>query len=89
VILNSGISVFHRINVPFGYEIIDRKTGKLVFTKDITVSGTPLSVESLSGWGRRQEAVNQSVRNNIKQFLQTLENTKIKEQFSLHNFSNK
>lgn len=55
------------------YEIIDRKTGAVIFTKDISSSGTTPFSYSVVGTTRQVESANRAVQNNIAQFLQVLE----------------
>lgn len=55
------------------YEIMDRKTGDLIFTQDITSSGTVPFDYAFMGLIRMRESINRAVQNNITQFLQTLE----------------
>lgn len=55
------------------YEIIDRKTGDLILTQNITSTGLSTDVSACSGFGCIREALNKSVQNNIAQFLQVLE----------------
>ncbi|MCL2658529.1 MAG: UDP-N-acetylglucosamine acyltransferase [Betaproteobacteria bacterium] len=54
------------------YEIIDRKTGEILFTQDIASSGTTPFDYSLAGPRRAVESVNRAVQNNIAQFLEVL-----------------
>ncbi|MBP7336226.1 hypothetical protein [Niveispirillum sp.] len=61
------------------YEITDRSNGDLIFTTDITSTGsTPMS-HALAGVIRARESVNRSVQNNISTFLQQLETVDIKK----------
>lgn len=54
------------------YEIIDRKTGDIIFTQDISASGT--TPGTYGPWHvRGRESINRSVQNNITLFLQSLE----------------
>ena len=55
------------------YELIDRKTGDLIYTQDIKSSGATPTEYSLSGSNHVPEAINRAVQNNITQFLQALE----------------
>ena len=79
-----------KLNVPGGgfsfttettarYEIMDRKTGDLIFTQDISSSGTtPLDYAYL-GIARQRESINRAVQNNITQFLQSLETVDVQK----------
>lgn len=73
-----------KLNVPGGgfsmttetaarYEIMDRKTGDLIFTQDISSSGTTPLDYAFMGIARSRESINRAVQNNITQFLQALE----------------
>lgn len=55
------------------YEIIDRESGGIIFTTDITAVGTTPSDYAFLGAARARESVNRSVQNSITQFLQQLE----------------
>ncbi|HLZ68058.1 MAG TPA: hypothetical protein VKQ29_17675 [Aliidongia sp.] len=55
------------------YEIIDRKTGSVIFTTDISSSGTTPLDFAFQGVARARESVNRAVQNNISQFLQQLQ----------------
>ena len=55
------------------YEIMDRKTGDLIFAQDISSSGTTPADYAFAGIARARESVNRAVQNNITQFLQSLE----------------
>ena len=55
------------------YEIMDRKTGDLIYAQDINASGEVPWDYAFEGITRARESVNRSVQNNIKQFLQALE----------------
>jgi len=59
------------------YEIEDRKTGDIIFTQDITSSGTTPFEDSLLGVARQRESVNRAVQNNITEFLQALETVNV------------
>lgn len=54
------------------YEIIDRKSGDIVYAQDIESSGTTPFDYSLLGIARIRESINRAVQNNITQFLQGL-----------------
>lgn len=66
------------VNTAARYEIMDRKTGDLIFTQDILSAGTtpgsfgPLPV-------RMRESINRSVQNNITLFLQSLETVDVQK----------
>ena len=55
------------------YEIMDRKTGDIIFTQDISSSGTTPSDYAFEWRARARESVNRAIQNNITQFLQALE----------------
>lgn len=55
------------------YEISDRKTGDLIYSQDISASGTTPWDYAFLGFARARESINRSVQNNITQFLQSLE----------------
>lgn len=55
------------------YEIMDRKTGDLIFSQDIASSGTTPMGDAFLGVARARESINRAVQNNITQFLQALE----------------
>ena len=57
------------------YQIIDRKTGEIIFTKDISSFGTTPIEYAVSSLARTTESANRSVQNNITKFLQVLETT--------------
>ncbi len=61
------------------YEIMDRKTGDVIFTQDIASSGTTPFDYSLLGVARARESINRAVQNNITQFLQALETVDIQK----------
>jgi hypothetical protein len=61
------------------YEIIDRKTGDIIFTQDISASGTTPYDYAFLGVARAQESINRAVQNNITQFLQALETVDIQK----------
>jgi len=55
------------------YEIIDRKSGDIIYTQDISSKGeVPLNY-AFEGVARVRESVNRAVQNNITQFLQAIE----------------
>lgn len=59
------------------YEIIDRKTGDIVFSQVISASGKSPEDAAFDGHIRRQESINQSVQKNLSQFLIILERVDI------------
>lgn len=61
------------------YEIMDRKTGDIIFTQDIASSGTTPFDHSFLGVARARESINRAVQNNITQFLQALETVDVQK----------
>lgn len=62
------------------YEIVDRKSGDLIFTQNITSSSAATdSSACMNGFACVREAVNKAVRNNITQFLQALETVDVQK----------
>lgn len=61
------------------YEIIDRKTGDIIFTQDISSSGTTPFDYAFLGVARARESINRAVQNNITQFLQALETVDVQK----------
>ena len=61
------------------YEIMDRKTGDVIFTQDIASSGTTPFDHAFLGLTRARESINRAVQNNITQFLQALETVDIQK----------
>lgn len=55
------------------YQIIDRKTGGIIYTQDIEASGTTPFDYAFMGVIRARESINRSVQNNISLFLRALE----------------
>jgi len=55
------------------YEIVERKTGDMIYTQEIASSGTTPFSFSLIGAVRVRESINRAIQNNITQFLQALE----------------
>lgn len=55
------------------YELIDRATGSIIFTTDVSSEGYVPGDYAFMGVIRSRESVNRSVQNNIIQFLQQLE----------------
>ena len=68
-----GAGVDMKAKVAAIYEIVDRSNGDLVFAQEISSEGiVPFSYDFL-GAVRAQEAANRSVRNNIAEFINQLE----------------
>ena len=61
------------------YEIMDRKTGDIIFTQDITSSGLTPANYALEWRARARESVNRAIQNNITLFLQALETVDIQK----------
>ena len=61
------------VDITARYELLDRKTGEIIFTEDISSSGTTPFGYSISAANRSRESINRAVQNNIKQFLIALE----------------
>lgn len=61
------------------YEIIDRKSGDLIFSQDISASGTTPWDHAFLGIARARESINRAVQNNITQFLQALETVDVQK----------
>jgi hypothetical protein len=59
------------------YEIVDRKTGALIYTQDINAKGEVPFDYAFVGVVRARESINRSVQNNITQFLQALQTVDI------------
>lgn len=55
------------------YELIDRESGAIIYTQDISASGVVPAGYAFAGVIRARESVNRSVQNNIAEFLQALE----------------
>lgn len=55
------------------YELIDRDTGAIIYTQDISADGVVPASYAFAGVIRARESINRSVQNNIAQFLQALE----------------
>lgn len=55
------------------YELIDRETGAIIYTQDISAEGHVPASYAFVGVIRARESINRSVQNNITQFLQALE----------------
>lgn len=61
------------------YELIDRRTGSIIYTQDVSSSGIVPMGYAFYGIVRGRESINRSVQNNITQFLQALETVDIKK----------
>ncbi|WP_372398905.1 hypothetical protein ABMY26_19900 [Azospirillum sp. HJ39] len=59
------------------YEIIDRSNGSIILTTDVNSKGVVPFDYALIGAVRVRESLNRSIQNNILQFLQQLETTKL------------
>ncbi len=68
-----GAGVSFTTNTIARYEIMDRKTGDLIFAQDISSSGTTPGDYAFLGMARMRESINRAVQNNITLFLQALE----------------
>lgn len=55
------------------YELIDRSNGSIVYTQDVSASGTVPAGYAFAGVIRARESINRSTQNNIALFLQALE----------------
>ncbi|MNT72875.1 hypothetical protein D3C72_2115160 [compost metagenome] len=55
------------------YELIDRATGSIVYTQDISADGAVPFDHAFMGVTRARESINRAAQNNIKLFLQALE----------------
>lgn len=73
---NSGLSMTTEVGTR--YEIIDRKTEEILFSQDISSSGTA-SMDYISGTSRFEESINRAIRSNIVIFLQDIEYLTIKK----------
>lgn len=61
------------------YEIMDRKTGDIIYTQDISSSGTTPFDYAFMGVTRQRESINRAVQNNITEFLQSLETVDVQK----------
>jgi hypothetical protein len=61
------------------YDIVDRKTGDIIYTQNISSSATVPFAYSTNGLTRIIESVNRAVQNNIAQFLQALETVNVQK----------
>lgn len=59
------------------YELIDRGTGSIVYTQDISADGVVPFDHAFMGVTRARESINRTAQNNIKLFLQALETVDI------------
>ena len=55
------------------YEVIDRANGDLIFSQDVSSSGTTPADHAFLAAARARESVNRAVQNNIALFLQAAE----------------
>ena len=55
------------------YIIQNRETGDIIYSQDITSTGTTPGDFAFAGAARAKESINRAVQNNITQFLQALE----------------
>ena len=55
------------------YELIDRASGAIVYTQDVSAEGVGPATSAIAGVIRVRESINRSAQNNITQFLQALE----------------
>lgn len=60
------------------YELIDQRSGAVLFAKDVQAEAEVPSDYALIGRTRARESINRSAQNNIKQFLQALEAANIR-----------
>ena len=66
-------------NTTARYEIMDRKTGDIIYTQDIATSGTTPFDFAFIGMVRARESINRAVQNNITVFLQALETVNVQK----------
>ena len=66
-------NIFHPAETQARYELINRKNGDIIYTQDISSTGTAPINFSLDENAPIIESVNRAVENNISQFLQALE----------------
>lgn len=66
------ISYVHDTTFVVRYQLLDRPTGKLVFTRDVRSTGVVPFDYGLTGIHRFTEARNRAVRSNIEQFIASL-----------------
>ncbi len=59
------------------YEIIDRATGGIIYTQEITATGVVPVGHAFVGMVRARESINRAAQNNIKQFLQAVESVDV------------
>lgn len=55
------------------YEIIDRNTGGIIYTQEVSAQGIVPVTHAFVGATRARESINRAAQNNIKQFLQAIE----------------
>lgn len=68
-----GMGASFTTNTAARYEVIDRATGGLIYTKQIEAEGTTPMDFAFLGVARARESVNRSVQNNIALFLKDME----------------
>lgn len=61
------------------YEVTDRRNGDIIFTQDISSSGSTPGDYAFNGLTRIRESINRAVQNNITQFLQALETVNVQK----------
>lgn len=75
----SGLEGEMSVRTTARYEIMDRKTGDLILTQNISSSGTVPLDSAFMGIARIRESSNRAVQNNILQFLQALETVDVQK----------
>lgn len=61
------------------YELIDRSNGSIIYTQDVAAEGVVPAGYAFAGITRARESINRSAQNNIKQFLQSLEEVDVEK----------
>ena len=64
-------------NTDARYELVDRSTGSIILSQQISSSGTTPGDFAYLGFARARESVNRAVQNNIALFLQSLETARL------------
>ena len=59
------------------YEILDRSSGRIIYTTDVRTSGTTPMDFAFMGVTRMQESMNRCARNNIETFLNRLDEVRL------------
>lgn len=72
-----SVGISFTTNAIAKYEVMDRKSGDLIFSQEIASSGTTPGDFAFNGLARMRESINRAVQNNITQFLQLLETVDI------------